>query len=66
MASVEPALNRTGETLMIFPLDLSRPRLRMKTKPDAAVALPLVAQIFGNSIGKAEGNEINGAVLLPV
>src|SRR4029077_17012093 len=50
MASIEPALDRTGEALMIFLLSLSIPRLRMKSQPHLAFLFPSRPQTRGNGI----------------
>ncbi len=66
MTGIEPALDGAGKTLVILVLDFSPPWLWVKAEPDAALALPLIAQMFWDGIGKSEGDEVNGSVLLPM
>jgi hypothetical protein len=63
---VKPAFNRSRESIVIFPLGLDSPWLRMKPQPRRTFRLPSGAQVMWHSIGKSKGNEVNRAFLLPV
>ncbi len=64
--SVEPALDRSGEALMVLLFGLRSPGLRMKPQPDFTFILPLLAQMSGNRIGQSKCDEVSPTLLLPV
>lgn len=66
ITDIEPALDCTREALMVLTFNFSRPRLRMITKPNAALLLQFLTKMFRNRIGQSECNEVDRAALLPM
>lgn len=59
---IQPALDRSREALVVFPLHLRRPRLRMQPQPDRAFLLQPIAQFLRHRIPEMKRHEYTAPV----
>src|SRR6266403_447383 len=66
VASIEPALDRSGEAPVILLLSLRIPRFAMKSQPCGAFLLPACPQTSRDGISQSKSDEVCRAFLLPM